>query len=233
MGSELVEFGAFAIAARGDTRRAMQANLAGERITPGDLDRIKVPTGGGLTWDLPWGGAKEFSGVILFTTLGKARWPNTPPTPGTQPLCIGRLGADYQMFGVGDPGGNCDACEFNKFGSKIGPDGRSSAGKACSDKRLFVIAVPEVALPIVLWAPSTSLKGLRRDFLMRLPRPYNEVLSTFSLVPATSRDGIRYAQVTARMARVLSDTEIQQVTAVVESFRGLFTQLTPDDADDA
>src|SRR5438105_3518535 len=76
--------------------RAMLAviteNLGGDKITERDLDRIKMPSGGGLAWEVPGLGdqpdsEKTIEGVIVYHKTTRAYWPGDYEGGNEPPQC--------------------------------------------------------------------------------------------------------------------------------------------------
>src|SRR5688500_11912452 len=84
----------------------IRANTAGEEVGVGDLDRIRVPTGGGTLWTVPTiegeKSERELVGIIVHVARRRAYWSDPSPT-GNPPDCSSR----DCITGVGDPGGEC------------------------------------------------------------------------------------------------------------------------------
>ena len=96
--------GALAIVPQGDIRAIIAENL-GDGITANDLDRVKIPSGGGLAFEVPTleGGEMEKSieGVIVHHQDQNAYW-SSPIESGSHmpPDCASRDG----KYGDGELG---------------------------------------------------------------------------------------------------------------------------------
>src|SRR3990172_8135541 len=135
----------------------LQENLGGDTLKPTDLDRIRVPAGGGLSFELPSLGEPEsaasFEAIVIYQRTTRAFWPGTEIN-GEPPQCY----SDDGQHGAGLPGGDCSTCFYNRFGSKgsdpdtITPEQlRTMRGpKACAEKRLLFCVRPGEMLPSVL-----------------------------------------------------------------------------------
>ena len=93
------------------------------------FQRAKIPGGGVLQFELPGEDPENpdyvqtLEGVILFNHSANSYWPaGSEYDDNTPPQCQSVDG----KVGYGDPGGICEACDYNKFGSD--PNG---GGKAC------------------------------------------------------------------------------------------------------
>jgi hypothetical protein len=188
----------------GDFLSAIQHNLGGEEITPGDLNRIKVPAAGGTTWvlDTPDGeeSCKALEGVLVHHTRRRAFWPDSNPT-GDPPHCAS---ADCTT-GIGEPGGVCNDCPHNAWGSAIGIGGKEGRGKACKERRLLFLLREGQHLPDIVDAPPGSLKGLRNWLLSLAPLRFNQITTRLELVKDKNKDNIEFARVKATKTGTLPD----------------------------
>ena len=205
----------------------MRENLGGEGLSVADLTRIKVPTGGGTRWQIESATGTEVvdvvEGVILHTLRRRAYWSNPNPTQ-TPPDCSS---ADMET-GVGTPGGACEKCPFNQFGSAP-----NKHGKACKEARLFFLLRPCRVLPDIIAAPPASLKAVRK-YLLDLSQagvPYCGVVTAFGLEKATNTDGVAFARITARMVGKLDEATYNAVLATVRQYESTF-QAAAVQADD-
>ena len=115
-----------------DTLDALGADFAGLDF---QLDRVKLPAGGGTAFEVPADDGegtdmvKELRGVILFNHPAYAMYRDKYAGGNAAPDCSSFDG----ITGCGNPGGACADCPYNKFGSG---DGKS---KLCKNKRLLYI----------------------------------------------------------------------------------------------
>lgn len=169
-------------------RAMLEENLGGEGLRPGDLDRIKMPAGGGLAWEVPTidgeDSVKELEGIIVTWQSPRSYWRESlDDTGGGQPPdCASTQG----VFGDGEygpgsdenPSGRCDQCPMNEWGSA--DDGR---GKACKEQRLLYLLRENSILPVLVALPPTSIQPLRK-FMLRLASegiPYYAVTTKLGL----------------------------------------------------
>lgn len=88
---------------------------------------------------------KELEVVVVFGHKARGLWEEGNKVP----VCSSLDG----KTGQGNPGRNCLACIFNKFGS----DPKGSQGKACKEmRRLYAVRENDV-LPVLLTLPPTSI----------------------------------------------------------------------------
>jgi len=196
-------------------------NVGSEGLTPFDLDRIKIPSGGGIAWTLPTRNgevpAKSFEGVIIFHKLGRAYWQEGMEESGggSPPDCT----SDDGQIGIGTPGGQCAKCPLAQFGS----DPKGGRRQACKQMKQLFIMRDESLLPVVLTLPPTSLAAAKEFMLRRLAaygRPFWSVLTRFSLEKDKNKAGIEYAKVNLEVVCDLSPEQS-------EFFKALKQQLEP------
>ena len=123
--------------------------------------RVKIPGAGMLQFELPSGDPERpaytgtLTGVILFSHATCAFWPGgKDEDDNAPPLCFSVDGKQ----GIGEPGGLCATCEFNKYDTAV-----KGKGKACKNMRVLYLLRSGDAMPIQLALPPTSLKPWR-DF---------------------------------------------------------------------
>jgi len=197
----------------------MRENVGAGGITPFDLDRVKVPAGGGAAWEIPTltgetDVAKAFEGIIVAWREPRSYWLkglDEGGGGGQPPDCS----SDDGERGTGTPGGECAECPLAQFGS-----GKEQRGQACKQMRLLFIVRENALLPIALFAPPTSIANIRKYFLRLASegKRYSDVVTRFSLGKATSGGGIDYSKVDVNVVRVLTDAERG---AVLEYSRGI------------
>jgi hypothetical protein len=184
-----------------------------------DFDRVKVPAGGGTTWEIPSlsgdESAKELTGVIVGLASKKAYWKESMEDSGggSPPSCRSEDG----MMGVGDPGGSCARCPFNQFGSS-----EKGEGKACKDTTHILLIREGSILPVLLSVPPTSIRPVR-SFLLRaagqgIGKHAMEV--SFTLERAQAGKGQTYSRIKPGLSRQLSEEEAGR-------FRLLTAELAP------
>ena len=126
------------------------------------FERIKIPSGGVTMFEIPGDNpdepetVKEFSAVILHHHPMYAFYKEKYTGGSNPPDC----GSFDGKTGEGDPGGNCETCPYNKFGS-----GENGA-KACKNRRRIYLLREGELFPMILSLPTGSLKEFSR-FLMK------------------------------------------------------------------
>ena len=139
----IVEATGFAVLANMDIlNEAMAEDCQGMEFT---FDRVKLPAGGGTAFELPAADGeeaemvKEITGVIVYNHPAYALYMDKYAGGNNPPDC----GSFDGIMGVGNPGGKCADCPYNKFGSG---DGQS---KLCKNKRLLYILREEELFPLI------------------------------------------------------------------------------------
>jgi hypothetical protein len=185
------------------------------------FDRIKIPSGGGLAYEVPSDNpdspdmVKEFKAVILYHHTVHSFYKEKYTGGNTPPDCASRDG----RTGVDSDGVVCDCteCPNNKFGS--GENG----SKACKQKRRIYILRAGEALPIILSLPTGSLADFSKYItrLLSKGQKSSAVVTKFSLKKAQNAGGISYSQAVLSVERSLTaeergviDRRAEQVKAI-------------------
>lgn len=212
-----------------DVKGLVAANLNGESISPFDLTRLKVPAGGGTAWDVPTLGGSEMQkaieGVVIHVGRRRAYWESQDPS-GDPPDCSSTNGVD----GRGNPGGFCDLCPLNEFGSAKGNSGR---GKACKESRLLFVMRATDRIPIVVSAPPGSLKAIKQ-YALKLSNhgyPIFGVVTKLELVKTQNKDGIAFSQIKPSVAATLPPEAVQAVRVFAASLKDLFAVVAVERGD--
>lgn len=192
-------------------------NLGDDRISSFDLDRVKMPTGGNLSWTIPGleGDTlqKEIVGVIIFWQEKRTYWEKEMGEgDGGQPDCK----SEDTKIGVGNPGGECQECPFSKFGTA-----RKGQGQACKlTRHLFIIRENDI-LPIVVSLSPASIAPIRKYFLRLSSNgiPHWAVETKLCLEKKTNENKIDYAVVVPSMANRLDEAMIGKVKSFVSEIK--------------
>ena len=216
-----------ALAARGnfklatlnrDAMQAMAEELEGLGNVP--FDQVKVPSGGGLAFELPGEDpehpetASNLTGIIIVHHPVNAYWAEAFNGGNELPDCSSIDGKRGFAPDTGEVR-TCDGCPFNAFGSA--KDG--SNGKACKNgHRIYLLRSGE-AIPILLTLPPTSLKTFRnylaKRIVLRGKRCYN-VVTKITLAKAKSSKGVIYSTCNFAKAGDLSDKEAAALKPTIE-----------------
>lgn len=207
----------------------------GETLSAGDLTRIKWPGGGGTTWEIPSArgeiATKEITGVILAAHTTRGFWKN--PWEGqtgeeARPDCSSLDG----IVGEGDPGGVCEKCPLNEFGTAVNDKGGAGAGKGCKERRVLFVLPRDGILPYVISVPPGSLAALKsyRVQLMREKLRLQTVETTLKLEKAESQGGIAFAKLEPIMAGELDPAAQQAIAAFTALVTPSMRRATQDEA---
>lgn len=201
-------------------------------LTP-SFDRIKIPAGGGIAYEIPGDDpespdtVKEFKAVILYHHPINSYYAEKYTGGNNPPDCAsmdGHKGLDSETGEVK----NCADCDFNKFGS--GEDGK---GKACKQKRRIYLLRENEVLPTLLSLPTGSL-GEYGKFVFRLltkGKKANSVVTKFSLKKAQNSGGINYSQALFAVERDLSPDEFSNIERMSAQVKAMASNATPIEED--
>lgn len=203
---------------------AMNEDCAGIEL---QLDRIKIPAGGSTAFEIPSADGddsemvREITGVILYNHPANAYYTDKYTGGSNPPDCSSFDG----IHGLGNPGGSCKSCPFNKFGSG---EGKS---KACKNRRMLYILRDGELFPVILNLPVGS-SGAYKNYVKRLLTQRNSlsrVVTSISLKKAMSDSNIAYSQASFKFVRSLTDKEIESLAPLVEQMKTYAANLTTAD----
>lgn len=179
-----------------------------------DIDRIVIPSGGGLSWNVPnLDGHMEplpaLEGVVIAFKDGRAYWPGDPAEGlgGIPPNCK----SDDGFIGIGDPGGDCSMCPNAQFGTRA-----RGKGQACKMIRLLFLVRPQSLLPVIVKLPVTSISACRKFFarLAGAGIPFCGAVVRIGLEQERNDANIAYSQATFALASRLSPDETARFKAI-------------------
>jgi len=213
----------------GDVAAALEANLGGEKIAVWDLERIKVPSGGMLAWEIPGlSGVPTYEqsveGIIMFHKLGRSFWKQSLSESGggVPPDCS----SPDNLIGIGDPGGECASCPYAQWGSAESDGDEKARGQACKQQRFVFILREGMALPSVIALPPTSLQPMKQ-WLMQITgkgKPYWCFLVRFNLIESRNKNGIKFAKAQPSIIRQLTNEEVAAAQQFAIQTRETFVQ---------
>lgn len=222
-GSEIVPFEQYAIA-RVDTNdllETIRSNIGDAQINERNLDRVKMPSGGSITWSVPTldgdVDTKELVGVVIYSKLVRAYWTTSydegegndvPDCSSPDSTHAYPPNAEFTPPADQHPDGGfaCSTCALAKFGS--GDGGR---GQACQQRRLLFMLTQNDVLPFVVSLSPTSLKAAS-DYMLRLTRgglPYWRVGTRVTLEKHT--DPKPHARAVFTKAFDLSEEDVKAI----------------------
>jgi hypothetical protein len=197
----------------------------GSGLTQFDLDRISIPAGGGLSWNVPSldgeESVKALEGIIVHWKEPRAYWSSSfeDSGGGTPPDCT----SDDSVTGTGmfghdsehNPTGECGTCPMSQYGSKDG------GGQACKQMRVLFTVQPDSLLPQAIVLPPTSIKPMKKYFLRLASRsiPFYGVITRLELERATSGSGIKYSVVKPSLVETLDPEMAASVKEYGDSLR--------------
>ncbi len=214
---------------------AIAENVGVGGITEFDFDRIKIPAGGGLAFNVTTlegeTAEKTITGVIALARDSRAYWKvpldlsggNTPPDCHSNDGLVG-IATTPQGHG-----GECAKCALAQFGS----DPKSGRGQACKAIRQLFILRGDSLLPVVLALPPTSLKPAKQ-YMLRLAGqgvPYWSVLTKIGLEQAQNAGGIKYSRATFVFAGMLTEEQRAKAKQYSDMLKPLVTRMIVDAKD--
>lgn len=181
---------------------------------------VKIPSGGGLAFELPGDDddveyVKEIEGAIVYHHPVNVYWAERYDGQGGPPDCSALDG----KHGVGDPGGNCDTCHLNEWGS-----GEEGEGKACQNRHRVYILQEDEMFPLLISLPPTSL-GNFSDFVSRkvLQKGFKtyQILTKVTLKKAVSKSGFEHSQAVFKVVGILP----KEVAEGIKNYRNVIREM--------
>lgn len=208
----------------GDLAEAVTEEMDGLGTLP--FDRVKIPSGGGLAFELPGEDEEkpqvspELTGVILDHHPVNAYWASKYAGGSEPPDCSsydGKKGTDRETGEIRD----CAGCPHNQFGS-------DDQGKACKNiHRLFILREGN-PVPLVLSLPPTSLKYMRdyiaKRIILKGMRCWQAV-TKITLKKAKSAGGIDYSRAAFSFAGKLSPEKAKEAEAMKDLVKQQYRQI--------
>jgi len=192
-----------------------------------EIDRVKIPSGGGLAFELPDSTGPvmitEIVGIIVDHYPVNAFWATKYSGQKNPPDCASTDGKTGIERDSGETR-SCKTCPRNQWGSS-----EKGVGKACKNMhRIYLLPTGNI-LPILITLPPTSIKSFG-DFLGKRVvakglRSY-EVLTRISLRREKSRSGIEYSQAVFSTVCVLPQGLQQQAAVFAASIKDI-TRMQP------
>lgn len=184
------------------------------------FDRVKIPSGGGLAFELPGEdeddteSATELVGVILYHHPVNAYWKEKFAGGNEQPDCSsydGKTGTDRETGECK----NCADCPYNQFGS----DG---AGKACKNVHRIYMLREGNPVPLILSLPPTSLKYMRdyisKRILLKGMRCYQAV-TKITLKKEKNSANITYSRAAFSFVQKLTPEQVAAAEAMANTIK--------------
>lgn len=223
---QIVDVNDFAVMRQGiaSVQAVIEANLGADEISPNDLVKVKVPSGGGMVWEIRGidgdEATKEIVGVVVLRKDIRAYW--STRGMGSPPDCS----SSDCVTGFGNPGGECRTCRFAQYGSAINEQGEQGKGQACKQNKLLFMLRKDDMLPIIVYVPPSSLVSIRKYLVGLTSRniPAHGVLTRLSL--QVEKNGTaKYSRVIPTVAGRLSESEANQMLAYGTRMRAWMERL--------
>jgi len=193
-----------------------------------DFDRAKIPTGGGLAFEVPGDDPdnpdmeKEVIGVIVDHHPVNAYWENKFEGQNNPPDCSSMDGKQGLNSNTGEIR-NCKTCPLNQFGSA--EDGR---GKACKNMhRVYLLRSGEM-FPLLITLPPTSIKPLSNYIAKRVlakGKRTTDVITKISLKKTQNSSGITYSQVQFAKVEDLDPATAEQIRQYSQGIKAITRQV--------
>lgn len=210
----------------------MQSEMEGLQLT---FDRIKIPAGGGLAFEVPNGNPdapdmlKEIVGVIVDHHPINAYWEDKYNGQNNPPTCSSMDGKQGINITTGEIRA-CKNCPYNQFGS----DG-TGKGKACKNMHRIYILRSGDTFPLLLTLPPTSLKAFS-DYIGKrlLVKGYKscDVVTKITLKRVQNSSGIAYSQAQFSLESVLDAETKAVMRQYAESIKAVTRQQGSIDTSD-
>jgi len=201
-----------------DLRAMIEENMGGT-LTAQDLSRIRVPAGGGKSWEVAdengeIQSVKTISGVIILARSQRAYWAEDFSGGSEPPDCASMDG----KTGMGNPGGVCADCPFDEWGS-------AGHSKACKEMRLLFLLRPGMLLPDVVVLSPASLGAWRKyaTLLTGRGKAISSMVTEVGLREAVSKGGIKYAQATLKATDALDADSAAWLREYAAGMAGAFS----------
>ncbi len=210
--------------------------LGGRQLTAADLDKIRIPTGGGAFFQVPSitgesDAVKQIDGIIMLVTSPRAYWKNKYSGAGQPPDChsVDSITGEFLDEKGETVSRLCENCAFARWGSALDEKGQPAPGQACKAMKFVFLHRPEDAvLPVILVLPPTSVRPLEQ-YLLRLASravpPYG-VITRFSLVPAQSKAGQKYSKIELKAVGRVDTDLLETLKKTSADYRTTFTSVT-------
>lgn len=202
----------------GEMSKVLAEEFKGLDISEGSFPKIKIPSGGGLAFEVPGDDpdspdmVKSFDAVILQHNTINVYYKDKYTGDNTPPDCHSKDG----ITGMDRETGECKKCEecpLNEYGS-----GEGGNGKACQNKCVLSLLREGECIPTILTLPATSVAPLKQYKLRLVSKGIrtHSVVTRFALRKATSKGGIIYSEATFTAARKLSEEELKSINKITQ-----------------
>lgn len=218
-----------------DLNSIIKDNLGTGGLSQWDLDKVKVPSGGATSWEVPTlegtESVKALKGVIVFWKPVRAFYREEYSGGNEPPSCF----SDDGKVGIGDPYGTgevvktaCQACPNNAFGTA-----RKGGGKACGERILLFLIREGDRIPLMINLPPTSQAVCRKYFLrlVNYGKPFFAVVTEITLEKTKNADGIDYSVASFKVLEHLDDDARNRMEGYSNAIAPVLSSVTLDEAD--
>ena len=197
---------------------------------PFSFNKIKIPSGGGLSFEIPGENedepeiVKEFTGVILYHHAIRTYYRDKYNGSFVPPNCSSGDGIN----GTGIPGGSCKTCRYAQYGTA------DNNGMACKIRRKIYILRQNEVLPVIYELPTSSLWSFSNyiSYMFKTGKPTKSIITKFSLKKAQNQNGLTFSQAVFSKMRDLTSEEltiIGELAAQTEIFAKNYNNIIDDD----
>lgn len=217
----------FSTDGEGSLAEIIADNFGDEGLSVTDLPRVKIPSGGGLAWDIPdEDPVRSLDGVIVHKHPSRSMWFRSRDEAGegeadSPPDCSsfdGKVGLG--AFGPGseaNPSGACADCPMNVYGTAEKGD-----GKKCKERMEVYLLTEGAILPLHVGLPVTSATRPWKTYMTRLAskgKSFSAVVTGFRLTKAKGPSG-DYSVIDPVKLRDLSPEEAKAARQYGATIRG-------------
>jgi hypothetical protein len=218
-----------------DTIEMLSEALEGIELTPQDLPRVRVPSGGSLLWKTVVNGKEaaldEIEGIMAHVQKQRLFWSNPEPS-NSAPDCLSsdnvrpEPGGMYAPDGeraAQNPSGLCAKCPMSAKNSDL----KGGKGSACKEQRLVFIGQKGKMLPTVVVVPPSSIKSLQ-SFIIDVVNDggtWRGVKSTWTLEEASNAAGIKFGRIVVKASGKLEPGELAAVKAYGDYIKELVSSF--------
>jgi hypothetical protein len=209
-----------------DVIKAIQENFDGEALSHRELFTL-MPN---MKGEDRWNGVetedgmetfRELTGVILYIGSTRARFEGDYGKGSKIPLCTSPDGIN----GHGDPGGDCNDCEYAQFGA-------NGETPECDQKKPMYVLIPQVSpvLPVIFNIPATNFGALKKykATLSRFGNRLYDVETRFTLRPETTQNKMSTSILQMEMISNIRKTDPEAHKKIVEFRNTLLPYMMPD-----
>jgi hypothetical protein len=196
----------------------------GGNLSVGDLVRVKVPDGNSKAFTIGDEVQKTVKGIVILRQERRNYWAQSVEEGGNQPPnCFSRDAVTgVGDFGVGsaeNPTGKCDSCPMSQWsdvdGKRVPPP--------CHQQEAVLMLVEDMAFPLLLTVPRTSIKNFREYWKNKLymgkMQSLPEVVTEVGLSQTKNDAQTVYNELTFTLAENITKGEQRMTREERESYK--------------